>query len=69
LLSRVSAMKFDLDKMDAIDSGGAIDSVGKSVSALNLNARTKMGFGILDKIADKYPSDFVPTAPSGSADH
>ncbi|MET4603257.1 hypothetical protein ABIB90_002735 [Bradyrhizobium sp. JR4.1] len=58
LLARTSAMKFELGKKDATDSGGDIDSVGQSVAALNLDARAKMGFGMLEKIAEKYPSDW-----------
>jgi hypothetical protein len=58
LLARTSAMKFELGKKDAIDSGGDIDSVGTSISALKLDTRAKIGFNMLDKIADKYPSDW-----------
>jgi hypothetical protein len=58
LLARVSLMKFELGKKDAVDSGGDIASVGQSISALNPDARTKMGFGMLDRIAEKYPSDW-----------
>jgi len=59
LLARSAALKFDLGRKDAIDSGGDINAVGKSVGALNLDARGRMGFNMLDKIAEKYPSDWL----------
>jgi hypothetical protein len=58
LLARTAVLKFELGKKDAIDSGGDFDAVGKSVDALNLDERGKFGFGILAKIAEKYPSDW-----------
>lgn len=58
LLARAALLKYELGKKDAIDSGGDIDAVGKSVAALNLDARAKMGFGMLERIAEKYPSDW-----------
>ena len=58
LLARSASLKYELGKKDAVDSGGDINAVGKSVGALNLDERAKMGFGMLDKIADKYPSDW-----------
>jgi hypothetical protein len=47
LLARTAVMKYELGKKDAIDSGGDIHAVGNSIAALNLDARAKMGFGIL----------------------
>lgn len=58
LLARVATMKYELGKKDAVDSGGDIQAVGTSIAALNLDARTKMGFGMLEKIADKFPSEW-----------
>jgi hypothetical protein len=58
LLARTAALKYELGKKDAIDSGGDVNAVGNSVAALNLDARSKMGFGMLDKITDKFPSDW-----------
>jgi hypothetical protein len=58
LLARSASLKYELGKKDAVDSGGDINAVGKSAGALNLDERAKMGFGMLDKIADKYPSDW-----------
>jgi len=51
-------MKYELGKKDAVDSGGDTNAVGKSVQALALDGRAQMGFGMLEKIADKYPSDW-----------
>jgi hypothetical protein len=58
LLARSASLKYELGKKDAVDSGGDINAVGKSVGALKLDERAKMGLNMLDKIADKYPSDW-----------
>jgi hypothetical protein len=59
LLARTAVLKYELGKKDAIDSGGDINAVGNSVDALNLDMRQRMGFNMLDKIAEKFPSDWV----------
>ena len=58
LLARASFLKYELGKKDAIDSGGDIHAVGNSVAALNPDDRTEFGLGMLNKIAEKYPSDW-----------
>jgi hypothetical protein len=58
LLARTAALKFELSKKDAIDSGGDIHAVGKSIDALNLDMRARMGLNMLNKIGEKFPSDW-----------
>ncbi len=59
LLARTAALKFELSKKDAIDSGGDINSVGKSIDALDLDMRARMGLNMLNKIGEKFPSDWL----------
>jgi hypothetical protein len=58
LLARSAALKFESGKKDAVDSGGDINAIGNSIAAINLDIRSRMGLNMLDRIAEKYPSDW-----------
>jgi hypothetical protein len=54
----VAHLRYEMNKRDVIDSVGDFDSVGKTFNALILPPRTRFFLGVLDKIAEKFPSDY-----------
>jgi hypothetical protein len=69
-LTRMAELKHQLQKKDAIDSGGDIDAVGQSMDRERLEKRDQLFLAILKKIADDIPSEWSKDmqAVSRSAD-
>lgn len=57
-LTRTADLKYQMQKKDAVDSGGDIKAVGMSIDAMDLDMRTKFYLGLLKKIADDVPSEW-----------
>lgn len=57
-ISRMAVMKYELQKRDAINSGGDIQALGQSMDRQNLDMRQKFFLLILKKIADDNPSEW-----------
>ena len=57
-LARMAELKHQLQKKDAIDSGGDINAVGQSMDRERLEKRDQLLLAILKKIADDIPSEW-----------
>ena len=57
-LTRMAELKHQLQKKDAIDSGGDIDAVGQSMDRERLEDRDQLFLRVLKKIADDIPSEW-----------
>jgi hypothetical protein len=56
-LSRMAELKHQLQKKDAIDSGGDINAVGQTMARERLEKRDELFLAVLKKIADDIPSE------------
>jgi len=57
-LVRMAELKHQLQKKDAIDSGGDINAIGQSMARERLEKRDDFMLAILKKIADDIPSEW-----------
>jgi hypothetical protein len=57
-LARMAELKHQLQKKDAIDSGGDINAIGQSMDRERLKKRDHFLLAILKKIADDIPSEW-----------
>jgi TonB family protein len=57
--SRAAELRYEANKKGIIDSVGDIGSVGKTLTAMKLSTRTRFLVGVLDRIAENYPSDYA----------
>jgi hypothetical protein len=58
-LAKASELRYVQQTKDANDSGGDINAVGTSFDAMKLDYKTKIALNLLDKIAEKVPSDWA----------
>jgi hypothetical protein len=58
-LAKASELRYVQQTKDANDSGGDINAVGTSFNAMKLDYKTKIALNLLDKIAEKVPSDWA----------
>jgi hypothetical protein len=58
-LAKASELRYMQQTKDANDSGGDINAVGTSFDTMTLDYKTKIALGLLDKIAEKVPSDWA----------
>jgi hypothetical protein len=59
MLAKASELRYVQQTKDANDSGGDINAVGTSFDAMKLDYKTKIALNLLDKIAEKVPSDWA----------
>ena len=64
-LARMAELKHQLQKKDAIDSGGDINAVGQSMDRERLK-RDQLILAILKKIADDIPSEWSKNMPAAT---
>lgn len=57
-LTRISELKYQHQKKDAVDSGGDIKAVGQSLDRESLDKRSQLFLAVLKKIADDVPSEW-----------
>jgi hypothetical protein len=69
-LTRMAELKYQLQKKDAIDSGGDVNAVGQSMDRERLEKRDELFIPVLKKIADDIPSEWAKqmSAATPSAD-
>ncbi|MEY9555940.1 hypothetical protein ABIF67_010005 [Bradyrhizobium japonicum] len=69
-LTRMAELKYQLQKKDAIDSGGDVNAVGQSMDRERLEKRDELFIRVLKKIADDIPSEWAKqmSAATRSAD-
>jgi hypothetical protein len=69
-LTRMAELKYQLQKKDAMDSGGDINAVGQSMDRERLEKRDELFMRVLKKIADDIPSEWTKqmSAATRSAD-
>jgi hypothetical protein len=58
-LAKASELRYLQQAKDANDSGGDPNAVGTSFDTMKLDYRTKIALILLDKIAEKVPSDWI----------
>ena len=56
---KAADLRFQANKKDAIDLGGDANAVGQTLSKANLDKRMTFGIGILNAIAEAFPSEWV----------
>lgn len=58
-LAKASELRYMQQTKDANDSGGDINAVGTSFDTMKLDYKTRIALNLLDKIAEKVPSDWA----------